>query len=40
MSIPRVSDIAPEILLPDSTGRQRILSSLTPCVMIFFRGHW
>jgi hypothetical protein len=40
MSAPRVGDVAPEILLPDSTGEKRSLSSLAPCVLIFYRGHW
>ena len=40
MSAPRVGDVAPEIVLSDSTGEKRSLSSLTPCVLIFYRGHW
>jgi hypothetical protein len=40
MSAPRVGDVAPEIVLPDSTGEQRSLSSLAPCVLIFYRGQW
>ena len=40
MSTPRVGDAAPEIVLSDSTGEKRSLSSLTPCVLIFYRGHW
>ena len=40
MSAPRVGDQAPEIVLSDSTGEQRRLSSLAPCVLIFYRGHW
>jgi peroxiredoxin len=40
MSAPRVGDLAPEIVLSDSTGEKRTLSSLTPFVLIFYRGHW
>ena len=40
MSAPRIGDVASEIVLSDSTGEKRSLLSLTPCVLIFYRGHW
>ncbi|WP_146140710.1 redoxin domain-containing protein [Haliangium sp. UPWRP_2] len=40
---PQLGQIAPDFVLPDSTGAMRRLSELVteqPVVLIFFRGHW
>jgi peroxiredoxin len=40
---PRVGEVTPEFMLPDSTGTARRLSELAangPLVLLFYRGHW
>jgi peroxiredoxin len=40
---PSVGEIAPDFVLPDSTGAPQRLSDLVatgPRVLIFYRGHW
>jgi peroxiredoxin len=40
---PAPGDLAPDFSLPDRTGATVTLSGLTadsPCVIVFYRGHW
>lgn len=41
--VPQPGEIAPEFVLPDSTGTPRTLTQLVAersRVLIFYRGHW
>ena len=40
---PAPGEVAPDFVLPDSTGAVRRLSDLVrerPCILVFYRGHW
>jgi peroxiredoxin len=41
--VPAVGEVAPDFILPDSTGIQRQLSDLAAnrmLVLLFYRGYW